>query len=76
MTSLTPRLTAFDQRVLDELGTTGKRAGKVADAVVRPGSASRRMATAADEARMVLEVLRGLEAVGLARHDNGYWRAA
>ena len=76
MTSLRTRLTVFDQRVLDQLGPTGKRAARIADAVVRPGSASWRVSTSAQETHEVLEVLRGLERVGLARHDNGWWRRA
>lgn len=74
--ALTPRLTPFDERVLNELGTIGKRTGTITDAVVRPGRATRRAPTVAAEASVVFEVLRGLERVGLARYDCGWWRRA
>lgn len=68
---LRPALTALDKRVLDALDhDRGRRARAIVDDVVRPGSGR------AAQARDVLEILRGLESVGLARSDNGYWRRA
>lgn len=60
--TLRPALTALDKRVLDALDhDRGRRARAIVDAA---------------QARDVLEILRGLESVGLARSDNGYWRRA
>jgi hypothetical protein len=78
---LRPELTALDRKVLEclpvaeDIDIPGARAQHVADAVVRqPSSQLGRMPTTDAEVREIEEILRGLEAVGLAWNDNGWWR--
>lgn len=79
---LSLQLTPLDRRILEALPLAadcevpGVRAAKVADLVVRPVPRSQRVATSDAEFREVLEILRGLERVGLAMNDNGWWRRA
>ncbi len=77
---LRPELTALDRKVLEclpaaeDLDRQGVRAYAVARRVIRPGRD--RVETTPKEYQTVLEILRGLEAVGLAWNDNGWWRRA
>jgi hypothetical protein len=75
-----PYLTTLDRRVLDclpmaeDIDIPGARAEHVADRAIRPSTGNIRSPTTDAERREVLEILRGLEAVGLAWNDNGWWR--
>ncbi len=71
---LSPRLTPLDERVLAALpsaGETGLRARTVTARV----NAKRGRVSAPTEAELrESEILRGLECVGRARQDAGWWR--
>lgn len=77
MTELGPRLTKLDQHVIDALpaaGCRGRRAAAIATDVAAASAGAGANAGPRLEGE-VLGILRGLEHLGRAHNDHGWWTA-